>query len=132
MVTRRQIRKFVDAVVERFDPHRVILFGSYAYGTPTEDSDVDLLVVMPHPGRTTHAAAIAIRLNCDRDFAMDLLVRSPAEVAKRLAIGDCFMHEVTSKGVQLYERHHGTMACESGERLRRRRRTSQSSTKVDA
>jgi len=46
-----QIIKFVNRVAEAFRPERVILFGSHAYGTPTADSDVDLLVVMPHEGR---------------------------------------------------------------------------------
>jgi predicted nucleotidyltransferase len=43
------IQKLVDQIVERFKPCRVILFGSYASGMPTADSDVDLLVVLAEP-----------------------------------------------------------------------------------
>ena len=41
------IRDYARRVAERFQPEKIILFGSYAYGTPHEDSDVDILVVMP-------------------------------------------------------------------------------------
>jgi predicted nucleotidyltransferase len=56
----RVIRKFAREVAKRFDPDKIILFGSYAYGTPHEDSDVDILVVMP--ARNTTDTAIKIRL----------------------------------------------------------------------
>ena len=46
MIERNKIQAFVDEVVRQFQPERVVLFGSYAYGQPTEDSDVDLLVIM--------------------------------------------------------------------------------------
>ena len=49
MVTRKEIQATCDEIVRKFAPLQVILFGSYAYGTPTEDSDVDLLVVMDIP-----------------------------------------------------------------------------------
>jgi uncharacterized protein len=48
MVTRRQIRAYAEEIARQFRPRRIILFGSYAYGKPTRDSDVDLLVVTPH------------------------------------------------------------------------------------
>jgi hypothetical protein len=51
MISRDKIQMFVDQVVERFQPRKVILFGSYAHGNPTEDSDVDIMLVMPHRGR---------------------------------------------------------------------------------
>jgi len=60
----------------------VILFGSYAYGTPTEDSDVDLMVVMRHRCSDLQAAT-KIRLACPRQFAMDLIVQSPVTVRDR-------------------------------------------------
>lgn len=102
MVTRRNINTFVDKVAKQFHPDRVILFGSYAYGKPTEDSDVDLLVVMPHEGPPSHQAA-KIRKRIRAGFPMDLVVRSPEEVTKRLAMGDCFIQEVMDRGQPLYE-----------------------------
>jgi predicted nucleotidyltransferase len=102
MVTRRSIQHFVGQVVRRFRPGKVILFGSYAYGRPNKDSDVDLLVIMPHRGPSAEAAT-KIRLACPRRFPMDLIVRTPAEFRHRMAMGDAFMREIASKGIILHE-----------------------------
>ena len=105
MVARDEIRAFVDQLVRRFQPGKVILFGSYAYGQPTPDSDVDLMVIMSHPGSGA-SQATRIRIACPRTFPLDLIVRSPAEVRQRLRMGDAFIREVTSKGVVLHEARH--------------------------
>ncbi len=105
MIARHQIRKFAAEVARRFKPRKIILFGSYAYGRPTEDSDVDLLVIMSGRGRPQDKA-IRIRRAVDADFPMDLIVRTPAEVRRRLSWGDSFLQEVVQKGVALYEAAH--------------------------
>jgi predicted nucleotidyltransferase len=102
MVKRRDIQAFVKQVADEFHPNRVILFGSYAYGKPTADSDVDLLVVMPHDGPPAVQAA-EIRKRIHAGFPMDLLVRSPAEVRQRLDMGDFFIQEIMEQGRPLYE-----------------------------
>lgn len=102
MISRDEIQAFVDQVVRQFRPWRVILFGSYAYGRPTADSDVDLMVVMPHQGSGPETAT-RIRLACPRTFPLDLIVRTPAEVRRRTRMGDPFLREVTSKGIVLHE-----------------------------
>lgn len=102
MISRHAIRKFAAEVAQRFHPVRIILFGSYAYGKPTPDSDVDLLVIMPCKGRSLDAAR-DVRLAVDAAFPLDLMVRTPAELRRRLALGDFFLHEVVEKGVVLYE-----------------------------
>jgi len=106
MVSRRQIKAYVAEVARQFKPQRIILFGSYAYGKPTSDSDVDLLVIMPHEKRNVELA-IEIRTRVDAPFPMDLLVRTPEKVQERIALGDCFMREVVAKGTVLYEATHG-------------------------
>jgi uncharacterized protein len=103
MVERAKIRSFCDAVAKQFRPRKIILFGSYAYGTPTEDSDVDLLVVMNRTRYRGERMSLRIRLALQRDFPMDLLVRTPAEISKRLRWGDCFMQEIIEKGKVMYE-----------------------------
>ncbi len=102
MVSRVDIQAFVDQVVRRFRPASVVLFGSYAYGHPTEDSDVDLMVIMPHR-KPSARVATQIRLACPRTFPMDLIVRTPAEVRRRIRMGDQFLREVTAKGIVLHE-----------------------------
>jgi len=108
MISREEIQAFVDQVVKRFRPTKVILFGSYAYGKPNADSDVDLMVVMRHRGSGVKVAT-QIRLACRRQFPMDLLVRSPAELRKRMKMGDTFVQEITSKGIVLHEANHARM-----------------------
>lgn len=103
MVERTKIRAFCDAVAKQFRPHKIILFGSYAYGQPTEDSDVDLLVVMSRTRHRGERMSLRIRHAVQRDFPMDLLVRTPAEISKRLRWGDSFTEEVVERGKVMYE-----------------------------
>lgn len=105
MIKRSQIRQFANAVAERFKPQRIVLFGSYAYGSPTKDSDVDLLVVMPEDRRKGRKA-VEIRQAIDVDFPLDLIVRTPKDIQWRLAEGDCFLQEVLTKGETMYEAPH--------------------------
>ena len=102
MVTREDIQATCDDIVREFAPLQVILFGSYAYGMPTEDSDVDLLVVMDIPESETRRHAVEIRQRIPRRFPMDVLVRSPEELAYRVSYNDWFLREITEKGQVLY------------------------------
>lgn len=104
VVTRAQIREVAREIFEKFHPEKVILFGSYAYGMPTVDSDVDLLVVMESNERPALRATRIARELLDVPFPMDILVRTPAEVMKRLQMEDYFMREVVQQGQVLYER----------------------------
>jgi predicted nucleotidyltransferase len=98
----RVIRRFARQVAERFHPDKIILFGSYAYGTPHANSDVDILVIMP--ARNQIDQAFKIRCEVPRHFPMDLLVRTPASMRWRLAEGDLFHTEIVTKGKVLYEK----------------------------
>src|SRR5438552_12572364 len=96
-IPRAAIRRYVRKVVERFHPQRVILFGSHAYGKPHEDSDVDLLIVMPC--RSMIDMEVRIRLAFGSPFFIDLLVYTPEYLKKRLDLGDWFVREVLDKGL---------------------------------
>ena len=100
-VKRQEIRRVCAQIARLFQPERIVLFGSYAYGHPTTDSDVDLLVVMPFEGKGFRKAS-EIRSRIDAAFPLDLVVRTPEEVSRRLAGGDFFLREVTEKGQLLY------------------------------
>jgi predicted nucleotidyltransferase len=102
MVDHAQIRRYASTLVRQFRPERVVLFGSYARGSATEDSDVDILVIMDHDKRRNVDQAIAIRLQADTPFPMDLLVKRPAEVAERLAMNDTFIRSILEQGEVLY------------------------------
>ena len=102
-VTEDEIRSFVDDVVNRFNPERVILFGSHASGNTTPDSDVDLLVVMDFKNRP-HQQAFEIRRAIKRSFPLDILVRRPADINRRLRLGDFFIKEIMQEGKVLYEK----------------------------
>ena len=106
MIRRAQIRKFSQAVAKEFRAEKIILFGSHAYGKPTEDSDVDLLVIMPFD-RKRGRKSLEIRQRIPADFPLDLIVRTPSFIAQRLAWGYCFTREILAKGEVLYEAHHG-------------------------
>jgi predicted nucleotidyltransferase len=97
------IETVVRQIVEGFQPEQIILFGSYAYGRPGPESDVDLLVVMDTPLKEMEQA-VRICQAIEYHFGLDLIVRTPATVARRLALGDSFLHEATHKGKVLYER----------------------------
>src|SRR5579872_3072483 len=98
----RVIRRYARAVAERFHPDKIILFGSYAYGTPHEDSDVDLLVVMPTANQ--HSQAVRIRCRLAAPFALDLLVRTPENMNWRLEEGESFTTTIVTQGKVLYEK----------------------------
>ncbi len=102
MVAANKIHECARAVAEKFHPEKIVLFGSYAYGRPNEDSDVDLLVVMNYKGSPVEQAA-AIRSSLRSPFPMDILVRSPRKIRERLKIGDPFFKTIVEKGEVLYE-----------------------------
>jgi predicted nucleotidyltransferase len=113
-------------IVDSFHPERIVLFGSHAYGRPTSESDVDILVVMPT--KNPIAQACRIRLAVEHPFPLDLLVRTREHLAARLEAGDSFWREVLSNGKVLYEKVHGRMGAKSRGGLRGRRAIGQRKT----
>jgi hypothetical protein len=108
------IWRFARQIAERFRAKKIILFGSYAYGSPHEESDVDLLVIMP----ALDVVAQSIR-NCmafnEYPFSLDLIVRTPRQVERGLKQNNWFLREVMEKGKLLYDARNGAMGA-----LRRR------------
>ena len=102
MVVISEIEEFCREIGRRFSAERVILFGSYARGTVTEDSDFDLLVIGPFEGRSVDRS-VEIRMELRPRFPMDLLVRTPEKVRERIQMGDEFMREIVEEGKILYE-----------------------------
>lgn len=93
----------VRQIVEKFQPLKIILFGSYAYGNPKRESDVDLLVVIATKFKESQQE-IEILRGIDYHFGLDLLVKTPESLKTRVELGDAFLKEVLQKGKVLYER----------------------------
>jgi uncharacterized protein len=111
-VPRAAIRRYVDQIVEKFRPQRVILFGSHAYGKPDADSDVDLLVVMPAKNELSMMGRIGRAI--DAPFPLDLLVRTPEILAQRLGCNDWFLREIVEKGIVLYGTDNAAVGLRGG------------------
>ena len=92
-------------MAEAVRPEKIILFGSYAYGHPTHDSDVDyLLVVKDRTRKKRHIISYkASSALIPRPFPVDIIVRSSREIAPRIKGGDFFLEEIFEKGRVLYE-----------------------------
>jgi predicted nucleotidyltransferase len=94
----------VDKIRGGYEPERIILFGSYACGEPTEHSDIDLLVVKddPRPPIDRRLAVRRLLREENRAYALEVLVYRPEELRERLAWGDDFLREIISTGEELY------------------------------
>jgi predicted nucleotidyltransferase len=99
------IRKLCKRIAEAYQPEKIILFGSHAYGKPTPESDVDLLIVMDYEGRPIEQM-LKIHRELDIVTPVDLVVYSPKEVGERLQDGDMFIVDVMRRGKVMYEGEH--------------------------
>lgn len=100
----KKLSKVADFIKEKFGAEKIILFGSYAYGNPAKDSDIDLLVIMETEERFPVEGAnikIAVRKNFGFFKPMDIIVRTPRYIKERLKENDFFLKEIISKGVEL-------------------------------
>lgn len=101
MIQYQEIEAYAQELVAKFKPEKVLLFGSYATGAASEDSDVDLLVIMPYSGKASRQA-LAIRQSIRKRFPLDLVVQSPDEARRRAHEGDPFILNALANGRVLY------------------------------
>jgi len=94
----------VKKIAETLKPEKIILFGSYAYGNPTPDSDVDLLVIMDTRKSAKDCRLAISRLLIPRPFPVDIIVKKPKEIEYALKTNSVFTKEIYTKGIVLYER----------------------------
>ena len=104
MITEEQIQAVVRRILEGYAPDRIILFGSYAYGEPTEHSDLDLLIIKENAEAKRAERAIAVwRHLWNNDFpAMDILIRTPAEMERAAGIFQSVETIAETQGRVLY------------------------------
>lgn len=98
------IQNIVNTIVTEFNPEKVVLFGSYAWGKPTKDSDIDILVIKDDPKKNIRDMAIDLeQILLPRTFPLDLIVYKPAQVEKYLKEKNMFITKIITKGKILYE-----------------------------
>ena len=102
-VTAELLKNIIQRIVAGVQPQKIILFGSYAYGAPSPDSDLDILVIMDTKERPAERVLAISRLLRPRPFPMDILVRTPGEITAALEQRDSFIREILSRGKVLYE-----------------------------
>jgi len=101
-ITEELIREIKERIVGAVHPEKIILFGSYAYGKPTKDSDLDLLVIMPSD-EPMHKRVTRIRkLVRDVNIPKDIIVYTPAEVEKWKDASTAFITSIMKKGKVIY------------------------------
>jgi uncharacterized protein len=103
-VTEEILAEIIRRLVAALNPEKIILFGSYVYGSPSGDSDVDLLVIMQTTARPADHYVAVSRVIRPRPFPLDILVKTPDEIAGALAKGDSFIEEIVTRGRVLYAR----------------------------
>lgn len=98
------VREIVRRLVAGYAPEKIILFGSYAYGEPHGDSDIDLLIVKDTTERFLNRMDTVRRLadGAHRHIPFEPVVFTPSEIEQRLRIGDQFVEEIVTKGETLY------------------------------
>lgn len=104
-VTSELLHSIVQRIVTGLHPQKIVLFGSYACGSPAPDSDLDILVIMKTTDRPAERVLAISRLLSPRPFPMDILVRTPDEIAEAIEQDDPFIQEILSQGKVLYDQH---------------------------
>ena len=100
-IPQRAIRAVVGQIAAQFGPQKVVLFGSYARGAPRPESDVDLLVIMETEDEAAQSLAVRQAIECN--FGLEIIVRTPQNLERRLRLGDFFLREALAEGKTLYE-----------------------------
>ena len=99
-----ELDKIVRRVVEAYRPEKIILFGSYAYGQPSADSDLDMLIIKKTSERFIDRWINVRQIVSDpkRSIPFEPLVLTPDELEEQLVIGDQFIEEILTRGQVLY------------------------------
>ncbi|PWB56161.1 MAG: hypothetical protein C3F06_01325 [Candidatus Methanoperedenaceae archaeon] len=105
MITRETITAIATKISQSFNPEKIILFGSYAWGKPEIDSDLDLFIVMESKDRPIKRAVSVRHVLRDLYVPMDILVRTPDEIQHRIDIGDPFIKKILRDGQVIYARN---------------------------
>ena len=103
---RKQIENIISKLKQDYDPEQIILFGSYAYGNPTDESDIDLLIIKDtqEPILARWMSVRKLVTDLRKGLAFSPIIVTPSELKIRLDKGDPFFEEILQKGKKLYVR----------------------------
>ena len=105
MATQEKIREVADKIVKEYKPEKIILFGSYAWGKPGLDSDVDLFIVKKTNRSSREIAREISQAIFPRQFPLDILVYTPSEVERKIKEDrNLFIEDIINNGEVLYEK----------------------------
>jgi len=95
----KQLLQITDKIKTHFNPQKIIVFGSYAWGKPTEDSDIDIFLIMESNLRRDERSRQVQKIFFQRTFPLDVIVYTPEEVEQSLKRGNPFIREILNQGV---------------------------------
>lgn len=98
----QKIKEIVQKIVNEYQPEKIILFGSWAWGTPQQDSDVDLFIVKKSGKGPLKMMQEVYRILFGKGIPADIIVYTPEQTEKRLKLGDPFLKKVFMSGKTLY------------------------------
>ena len=109
MISQKHIEEIIERIASNYKPEKVILFGSYAYGTATEESDLDLLVIVKSSKQPRYQRARGIRKHLwgIADIPKDILVYTEEEIKEWKEVEEAFITSIMKKGKVLYENKEG-------------------------
>ncbi len=99
----RELEEITNRLVKTFNPEKIILFGSYAWGKPDEDSDLDLLVIIPKSDLpVTKRATMAYHCLHGLTIPKDIFVYTHEEVEKKQKVYASLVSQIFEEGKVLY------------------------------
>ncbi|KKP32523.1 MAG: hypothetical protein A2312_01625 [Candidatus Staskawiczbacteria bacterium RIFOXYB2_FULL_32_9] len=102
MIKENEIKKITDVIVEKYQPEKIYLFGSFAWGNPTKDSDFDLFVIKDTNRNPFDRVRDVYRIIFNIGGAVDVLVYTPDQLERRKKLNDPFVMKIINEGKLLY------------------------------
>jgi len=109
MISIDKVKEKANFIVRNFNPDKIILFGSIANGMHDDNSDADILIIIKSE-KSSFDIGVEISSSLKHDIPIDIIVKTPEEIKKRLEMGDYFYQNIFTEGITLYERNTERMA----------------------
>lgn len=101
-IFKKEVKRSVDRIKALYKPEKIFVFGSYASGNITADSDIDFFIIKKTTKVRRERNREVSRILADRQVPIDILVFTPAETEERRKIGDPFILDILNSGKLVY------------------------------